>query len=396
MDYQPPKPIVSPPKSTNEPPKLLILHPSISLLAYGIIPAYPQLSIPSFNISTFPFILRAAQILDPTHTAANTLLDIHNLLAGKWDVEASYGFCDIIGLATPVLREEGNTVTKIIVSTPCSTSIISSTEGFVVFHLRLLEHITQREEQGMTVSMQTKGILQSYESLAKRFPEWESEALANDPNRPHDLAFLEAVHDCWYSCEDYFLNLAEEDCLPETPSLQYSDLIVIHPLRYSDLMVTHIKHAVNWWGDAWENIRNGTCHSTPASTLPSSSELLPLRPLEAEGMHLYFSYLPRIVADLRSKCNMKLNEKPDNNSKTNSGEVPRDIQEAKEADLEDRDTDSYRKWETLVHEAWFTMIFRAMCWWRLHRIEKGERQAPGACEAGQGEDGEGNEAWELL
>ncbi|KAL9113489.1 MAG: hypothetical protein Q9187_007622 [Circinaria calcarea] len=385
MDCQPPKPIISLLKSTTEPPDFPVLHPSISLLAYGIFPAYPQLSIPSFNISTFPFILRAAQVLDPTHTAANTLLDIHNLLAGKWDVEASYGFCDIIGLATPVLRDRGNTATKILVSTPCSTSIISSTEGFVVFYLRLLEYITQREEQGMNVSMQTKGILQSYESLVKRFPEWESEALANDPKRPHDLAFLEAVHDCWNSCEFYFLNLAERDCLPGT-----------HPFRYSDLMVTHIKHAVNWWGDAWENIRNGTCHPTPASTLPSSSKLQTLRLLEAEGMHLYFSYLPRIVADLRSKCYPTHNEKPNTNSKTNDSEVSRDIQEAKEADLEDLDVDNYREWEALVHEAWFTMIFRAMCWWRLHRIQRGKRQVSGACETGQGEDGEGDEAWEFI
>ena len=149
----------SPPKT--EPSHLSIQHLSTTILASGVLSAYPPLSIPSFNISTFPSILQAARILDPTHKAANTLLDIHNLLLGKWDAEASYGFSDITALASPVLRARGSTAIRIPVPTPCYTSIISSTEGFMVFHHYLADYITERESLGQNISPQMTCILKS-------------------------------------------------------------------------------------------------------------------------------------------------------------------------------------------------------------------------------------------
>ena len=96
-----------------------------------------------------------------------------------------------------------------------------------------------------------------------------------------------------------------------------------HRLRYLDLMACHISHAVNYWTDAWQRLKEG-----------SARENYGLRPLEAEGAHLYFDYLILIVEDMRRK--------------------------------------GFEGPDKLVHEAWFTLMFRAFCWRRCHSFHPGE------------------------
>ena len=64
-------------------------------------------------------------------------------------------------------------------------------------------------------------------------------------------------------------------------------------------------------------------------------------------------------------------------------------------ELERKDSE---KWETLVHEAWLTMIFRGMCWWRLHWMFEVERQVCGVCEvkAENAKSEEREEGWEIV
>lgn len=96
-----------------------------------------------------------------------------------------------------------------------------------------------------------------------------------------------------------------------------------HHLRYLDLMASHISHAVNYWCDAWQRLKAGNARENDG-----------LRALEAEGSHLYFDNLPLIVDDMRRK--------------------------------------GFEGPEELVHEAWFTLMFRAFCWWRCHSLHPGE------------------------
>lgn len=96
-----------------------------------------------------------------------------------------------------------------------------------------------------------------------------------------------------------------------------------HHLRYLDLMASHISHAVNYWCDAWQRLKAG-----------NARENYGLRALEAEGSHLYLDNLPLIVDDMRRK--------------------------------------GFEGPEELVHEAWFTLMFRAFCWWRCHSLHPGE------------------------
>lgn len=149
--------------------------------------------------------------------------------------------------------------------------------------------------------------MKQYEQLNLRYSEWETE----DNNRVNgcDLKFLEEVHDCWDAATDYFVQLQET-----------------HHLHYLDLMASHISHAVNYWGDGWQQLNQGKPRDNYG-----------LKALEAEGAHLYFDYLPLIVEDIRNK--------------------------------------GFKGPEKLIHEAWFTLMFRAFCWWRCHSLHPGECQS---------------------
>ena len=142
---------------------------------------------------------------------------------------------------------------------------------------------------------------------------------------------LKARHSQWENqaekssrVNDRDLNFLEEvhDCWDATTDY-FVQLQEKHRLRYLDLMASHISHAVNYWTDAWQRLKVGNARDN-----------YNLRLLEAEGAHVYFDYLPLIVEDMRRK--------------------------------------GFEGPEKLVHEARFTLMFRAFCWWRCHSLHPGE------------------------
>ena len=149
-------------------------------------------------------------------------------------------------------------------------------------------------------------VLEQYERLKARYSQWEIEAEIHSRVNDRELNFLEDVHDCWDATTEYFVQLQEK-----------------HRLRYLDLMASHLSHAVHYWTEAWRRLKEGNPRDSYG-----------LRPLEAEGAHLYFDYLPLIVEDMRRK--------------------------------------GYEGPEILVQEAWFMLMFRAFCWWRGHSLYPGE------------------------
>ena len=90
-----------------------------------------------------------------------------------------------------------------------------------------------------------------------------------------------------------------------------------HGLKYIDLLAAHIKQAVNFWGDAWDNMRGNR-----------TRENYGLRDWTSEGMHLYWDYVPRVHAELRQR--------------------------------------GYLIEEEEVLEAWCVMMLTGFCWWRSH------------------------------
>jgi hypothetical protein len=179
-----------------------------------------------------------------------------------------------------------------------SSALTPSLQGFVIFHARLQAHISTLT----TPALRLNWILTQYDSL-RTHPEWEDEGLALSQINDRDLAFLENVHDVWDATTDYFLALQDQKDG--------------RGLKYFDLMAAHIKHAVHFWGDAWDNMRAGRAR-----------ENYGLRDWTSEGMHLYWDYVPRIHEELRQR--------------------------------------GYLAEEEEVREAWCMMMLRGFCWWRSH------------------------------
>lgn len=275
------------------------------MMGFGVLPGCDRLRIPSFKIGTSDEVFASMDILDSTRKASRKLRDIKNLLVGKWDAHCTYGFSDIISLAAPVIRRRHSTIIRVPTPAEYCSSLLSHKEGFVVFHNRLKEYL--RASKGKTTLKQAHWVLEQYEHLKVQYSEWENEARTHSQINDCNLNFLEEVHSLWNTTTDYFLHLSET-----------------HQLQYYNLMATHISHAVNYWGDAWSHLKHGKARDNYGLN----------KALEAEGMHMYFDYLPAIVKDMKEK-------------------------------------EGFDGPEELVCEAWFTLVFRAFCWWRCHSLYPG-------------------------
>lgn len=284
--------------------ELYVSFREADMMGFGILPGYGGLQIPIYKMGTIDEVCATMDILDPTRKASRRIRDVRGI-----EPRCTFGFSDIISLSAPMLHTTGSSIIRLPVLTEYCVGLTSHQEGFVVFHNRLKEYMTETEH---VISDQAKWVLQQYETLKAHYPEWENEGLANDQVNDRSQDFLNDSHACWDAATEYFVDLQRTE-----------------NLRYQDLMASHVTQAVNYWGDAWARIKEGKARNHYG-----------LRPLVAEGMHMYWDYLPNIVVAMRSK--------------------------------------GFRGEEGLVHEAWFTMMFRAFCWWRCHFMNPGENmvQAP--------------------
>lgn len=274
-------------------------------MGFGVLPGFDLLGVPEYRIGTIDDVLATMDLFDSSGSSSNTIKDVRRIVP-----RVTFGFSDLIPFASPMMRLRGTTVIRVPIPTEYSVGLTCHIEGFVVFHRRLREY---KEARNGLVSCQTDWVLQRYEELKDQFPMWEDEVEANRHPNSRDIRFLEKVHDCWDEATKYFIKLQEQY---QTPSARF---------QYVDLMGAHIVRAIHYWNDAWDRLRG---QHGKAARLHYG-----LRDWIAEGAHVYFDYLPDIVADMRRKG------------------------------LDDED---------VVHEAWFTMMFRAFCWWRCHYMNPGQ------------------------
>ncbi|KAL8948201.1 MAG: hypothetical protein Q9222_005592 [Ikaeria aurantiellina] len=291
---------------------LYIQSSQVDKLFFGILPGYRKLHLPDFRMGTTSEVYATMYSLDPTGTATKKVRDNRH---PSLSPDCLFGFSDLIPLAAPMLRERGSTITRLPIPAQYTTGLLSHKEGFVVFRHRLEEFMnspryTKQPQKYMPAFVQE--VKKVYTYLMVKFPQWEDEALANKQmnNRPKD--FLDQCHGAWEVCTDYFVDLEDED-----------------NHFYADLMATHLKHAVNWWHQAWNRMREGKARDNYGT-----------RDYIAEGMHLYWDYLDLIVKEMQDKGWAQ----------------------------EDGDQ---------VREAWILMIFRGMLWWRCHWMMDGDKM----CEA---------------
>lgn len=124
------------------------------------------------------------------------------------------------------------------------------------------------------------------------------------------LGFLERVHDVFDGTTGYFRGLEERG----------------KGFRYRHLVAAHVMHAVRYWNDAWANIRGDEGRGT--------HEWYGLRDWIAEGAHMYWEYLPKVVQEVRRRgCELG---------------------------------------EEVLREAWVVMMLRGFCWWRCHYMMPGQ------------------------
>lgn len=163
------------------------------MMAFGILPGYNGLNIPTLKMGTLSEVLATMDILDPTSKGSETLRNIGNLLAGKWDAHYTRGFTDLISLAAPMLRRRKSPIIRLPTPMKHCFGLTSHREGFVVFHSRLKEYIAQQESN--TVSARISWVLQQYETLKAIYPaEWEFESHVNEQSNARPLSFLDAAH----------------------------------------------------------------------------------------------------------------------------------------------------------------------------------------------------------
>ena len=278
---------------------ITIPTPQAAKPSFGILPGYKALNLPDYHISSIEDVYATLNLLDPTCKASQKVRDVRGICS-----ESAFGFSDLIPMAAPMLRLRGSSIVRIPIPTQYCVGLTCNTPGFLIFHHRLAAYIAENQD---LLTEHVPWVHAQISSLTTEFPEWENEILANQHANDRSLDFLERVHDCWDHTTKYFSSLQ-------------SDYDRAH--LYLDLMATHIKHAVNYWNDAWSNI-----HERRAREHYGERDWI------AEGAHCYWDYLPNIAKELQRKCGLE---------------------------------------EKLVTEAWIMMMFRAMCWWRCHWMMEGD------------------------
>ena len=287
--------------------ELFIPSREADMMGFGILPGCERLGVPNFKVGTKDEVYATMDLLDSARDASTKLRNLNRLLVGKWDAHCMYGFSDIIALAAPMIRRRNSTIVRLPPPAEYSSSLLSRKECFMVFRHRLKDHLSTQTDHRF--SEQATWILKQCEQLTSRYSEWETNIDSLDKVNGSILNFLEEVHDCWDRATEYLEGTEK-----------------IHQLHYPDLMASHISHAVNYWVDAWQQLKQSkTCDDYGH------------RDMVVEGSHLYFDYLPLIVEDMRAK--------------------------------------GFKGPKEVVHEAWFTLMFRAFCWWRCHSVYPGENQA---------------------
>ncbi|CAF9923079.1 hypothetical protein IMSHALPRED_005846 [Imshaugia aleurites] len=226
-----------------------------------------------------------------------------------------HGFSDLIGMVTPFLPLPGSSVVRIFSPYPdVHDSPTNWWEGFVVYHARLLEYTEEKRKTG-DLSEQMKWVLERFEYMRRTYPwnqcpSWEAESANNDIKNGRSIRFLNDLRNIWSMTMTYFRKLQRKQSF-----------------RYIDLVGAHIAQAVYYPDLAKVNIKAGTNKRYELGAGRSKRV--------AEGMHIYVDQIPKIIEFMKEKG------------------------------FDD---------ESIISEAWWTLILKAMCWHRsvaFIEIERG-------------------------
>ena len=280
------------------------------MMGFGIVPGEIYLFLPEYKLGTEEEVLSTLRnVVDPGGQAADRVKGILGANPG-WTPAIS----DIIGFASPMIHQHGSSLIRVPQPAGYAVGLTQQQEGFVVFHNRLKDLVTERDAKGEHVTAQTRLILEQYEQLLDRYGDkWEDQETCNKENRFRSVEFLNDLHTMHDNTTRYFQTLT----LPQKSIF----------FRYTDLMYSHIRHAVNYFPEALERINASPSRARNHYGMRVAGWI-------TEGAHIYFDNIPKIVNDMR-----------------------------------DRGFDKHE----IVEEAWLTMMFRAFLWHRCHFMVEGPR-----------------------
>lgn len=105
-------------------------------MAFGILPGFDRLGIPSFRMGNIGEVYASMNIMDKSHQASQKIKDVRGI-----EPNCTFGFSDLIPLAAPMIRLSGSTIIRLPIPTEYYAGLTLHKEGFVVFHNRLKEYI---------------------------------------------------------------------------------------------------------------------------------------------------------------------------------------------------------------------------------------------------------------
>lgn len=263
------------------------------------------------KMGTIREVLETLDNFDRTGSASKKIRDNRTL-----DSTSTFGFSDIISMAAPMLRELGGSIYCLPPPTEHYAGLTTHKEGFVVFRHRLGDYVSTNPDN----CSHAIWVLETYDSLKALHACWEN---GIDDNIPSDcIRVLNQIRDAWVHTYSFFRDIRILTGLPTE-------------WFYPRLIACHIKHAVNYWHESHQRI-----------TDKETRDHYGLTNWLAEGMHLYWDYLPDIVNEMSLEVNRV----------TVSGgtEVS----------------------DSLIGEAWIMLMFRAFCWSRCHYMGPEHGRSP--------------------
>lgn len=280
-------------------------------LGFQIIPGVHSLGLPDFEF-------------DYHHNPSHVLRAMESLGIGRVAREhyrnymkphSRYcGFSDLLSIVAPFMPLWHSSIVRVLAPHPdVHDTPMRQAEGHAIFHARLCE---------IPRSPQMQKVLRKYEEMANHQNETKRSRWNNNPSSGAKdgggneyVHFLDEVHDKWEWTSLYFEGLMKTYRAPH------------RKFRYRDLVAAHISQAI-YYPTIYEERRKNK-----ESRIQGSPGEWDFYPRLNEGMHLYIDRIEEVVRFMRDK---------------GFGDFEGD--------------GGVEELAQVVRDAWWMMMFRAICW----------------------------------
>jgi hypothetical protein len=288
---------------------LWVCTPEADRMWFGILPGNSELSLPTFTVGTDDDVSATLQQLDPEGVAVQHLRLMQDRHRGYL-----HGFCDIVPMVAPWLRQPASQVNcyPSPLGSPNTLGLTWYCVASKVFYDQL---VVYNDNKG---TIQTRKIAEYYKRLKDKYGrEWDGIS-ADLSGRSSD--YYDELESHYNDTTKYFQG--------KQPANTYAHNELWNPAHYMDLVTAHLREAPRSYLDALSAIADGRGHG-----IHTDGD----KYWRGEAMMYYWFYIPDYVRVMKWRgCG--------------------------NADL--------------VEEAWITLVFRAFLWMRAHIPHENPRPLP--------------------